>query len=161
MTEKQKYALDKIISALPEDLRESCREIAGYAISLGYMPVLKGVRENYADFVNRKLKRTILKIQTNPGFPFLEMKFYALRSYAGIFQDAIENRLVYWDKLGYEASCFGCGKCDGTHGYVCALPDGGQGFLCGFGVVPLPGFNADNIQEVKQALKIQDEFFAG
>jgi len=39
MTEKHKYALNKIISSLPENLREIYKEIAEYAISLEYMPV--------------------------------------------------------------------------------------------------------------------------
>ena len=74
MTDKQKFALNTIISAIPENDRESFREVAEYAVSLGYMPSLKGVRKDYCDFSNNKLKRTIMKVQTNPKFPFLEMK---------------------------------------------------------------------------------------
>ena len=159
MTEKQKYALEKVIAALPDDCRESYREIAEYAISLGYMPTIKGAREDYADFTKSKIRRTILKINTNPDYLWIAMKFYALPAYTGVFQDAIEERLAYWNKLGYEAHCFGCGKCDGTHGYVCALPEGKQGFLCGFGVIPLPTFCSENIIEVKDALRAQDAFY--
>lgn len=159
MTDKQRIALSTILTALPDDCRESYREIADYAISLGYMPTLKGVRKDYADFTNAKLKRTLLKINTNPKYRWIAIKFYAIQEYLGIFQDAIDERLVYWDKLGYEAKCFGCGKCDGTHGYRCTLPDGKKGFLCGFGVIPLPTFTAENIAEVKIAMKIQNEFF--
>ena len=160
MTEKQKYALNKVITALPNSYRESYLEIAEYTISLGYKPVIKGRREDYADFINSKLKRTILKINTNPKFIWPAMKFYALPTYSGIFLEAINERLAYWDKLGYEAHCFGCGKCDGTHGYKCTLPDGKQGFLCGFTVLPLPSFSAENIPEVKKALRLQHEFYS-
>lgn len=159
MTEKQKNALNTILSQLPDDCRESYREIAEYVISLGYMPSLKGARKDYADFTNSKLKRTILKINTNPNYRWIAMKFYAIPEYKGVFQDAINERLSYWSKLGYEAKCFGCGKCDGTHGYKCTLSDNKKGFLCGFGVIPIPTFKSENIVEVKQALKIQDEFF--
>ena len=159
MTEKQKNALENVISALPDDCRESYLEVAEYAISLGYMPVLKGSRQDYADFTKSKIKRTILKINTNPDFRWLAIKFYALPTYTGIFQEAVDARLAYWNKLGYEAHCFGCGKCDGTHGYKCNLPDGKQGFLCGFGMIPLPTFCSENISEVKEALKVQDEFY--
>ncbi len=159
MTEKQSRALEKIISALPENCRHSYLEVAEYAISLGYMPVLKGVRGDYADFTKGKVKKTILKINANPDCPWLAIKFYALPVYYGIFQDAIDERICYWNKLGYQVHCFGCGKCDGTHGYSVRLPDGRQGFLCGFGVVPLPTFSAENISQVKEALKLQDEFY--
>lgn len=159
MTEKQQNALNVTLSALPDDCRKSYQEIAEYAISLGYIPVLKGSRKDYADFVNSKLKRTILKINTNPNSRWLAVKFYAIPTYSGVFKDAIDERLAYWSKLGYKAKCFGCGKCDGTHGYKITLPDGKQGFLCGFGVIPLLTFSAENMSEVKEALKIQDEFF--
>lgn len=159
MTEKQKIALNTVLSALPDDCRESYREIAEYVISLGYLPVLKGKRKDYADFIHTKLKRTILKINTNPDYRWIAIKFYAIPNYSGVFQEAIDERLAYWNKLGYEAKCFGCGKCDGTHGYICTLPNGKKGFLCGFGVIPIPTFGAENIAEVKEALKTQDEFF--
>ena len=159
MTEKQKIALNKVITDLPDECRESYLEIAECAVSLGYMPVIKGVREDYADFTKSKLKRTILKINTNPDYRGIAIKFYALSSCGGVFREAIAERLAYWNRLGYEARCFGCGKCDGTHGYACALPDGRQGFLCGFGVIPLPTFRSENVSEVKEALKLQDEFF--
>ncbi len=159
MTEKQQTALQRILSALPDDCRRSYLEVAEYAISLGYMPVLKGVRKDYADFTKSSINRTILKINTDPRFRWPAIKFYALPSYTGVFKEAIDQRLVYWHKLGYEACCFSCGKCDGTHGYRCALPDGREGFLCGFGVIPLPTFNAGDVAEVKEALRIQDAFF--
>lgn len=159
MTEKQKNALNTILAALPDDCRESYQKIAEYAISLGYMPVLKGSHKDYADFTNSKLKRTILKINTNSNYRCIAMKFYALSRYSGIFQDAIDKRLDYWNKLGYEAKCFGCGKCDGTHGYKCITHSGTKGFLCGLGVIPIPTFKSENIDEVKEAIKIQDDFF--
>ena len=159
MTVKQKDALDKVIAALLDDCRESYLAIAQDAISLGYMPAIKGVREDYADFTKSKIKRTILKINTNPDYRWIAMKFYALPAYAGIFQEAVDARLAYWNKLGYTARCFGCGKCDGTHGYPCTLSDGEKGFLCGYGVIPLPTFRPENVQEVQAALRVQDAFF--
>ena len=69
MTAKQEYALNKVITALPDDCRGAFREVAECAMSLGYMPVIRGKREDYADFIKSKLKRTILKIGTNPKFP--------------------------------------------------------------------------------------------
>jgi hypothetical protein len=159
MTAKQQQALETILAALPEDMWESGREVAEYAVSLGYMPAIKGVRKDYADFTKSKVKRTILKINTDPNFCGLGMKFYAIPAYTGIFADAIAMRLRYWDKLGYEARCFGCGHCDGTHGYKCTLPDGRAGFLCGWGVLPLPAFRAEHIPAIKEALRVQDAFF--
>jgi len=160
MTNKQTDDFNKIISALPADCRESFREVAEYAISLGYLPAIKGVRKDYLDFSNSKLKRTILKVKTDPKFPpYLEMKFYAIPTYSSYFQKAVDDRLLTWNRLKYEARCFGCGKCDGTEGYTITFPDGKEGFLCGFGLLPLPSLDTGNIFEVKDALRLQDEFF--
>jgi len=162
MTEKQKNALEKIITALPAEYRENYREVAEYAISLGYTPSVKGVREDYADFTGSKTKKKILKINTDPKFsPCLSIKFYALPNseYSAYFQKAIDDRILTWKRLKYKFSCFGCGKCDGTEGYIITLPDNEKGFLCGFGLLPLPLLNAENITEVKEALRIQHEYF--
>ena len=89
MTEKQKYALDKIISKLPEENRQAFRDVAEYAISLGYMPVLKG-GETYTDFTKSKTKRTILKINASCKPPCIGIKFYATPEYVGVFREALE-----------------------------------------------------------------------
>ena len=161
MTSKQADAFDKVFSILPEDCQESFREVAEYAISLGYMPAIKGVRKDYLDFTNSKLKRTVLKVQAaTPKFPpYISIKFYAIPTYSSYFQKAVDDRLSTWSRLKYEARCFGCGKCDGTEGYSVILPNGKQGFLCGFGILPLPPLFAYNIEEVKEALRLQDDFF--
>jgi len=159
MTDKQRHAFDTIISLISEDSRENIREVAEYTVSLSYMPTLRGVRKDYCDFTNSKMKRTILKIQTNPRFPFLELKFFAIPTYTACFQRAIEYRLSTWNRLKYETRCFSCGKCDGKEGYTVTTPDGKEGFLCGFGLLPLPSFSIDDIANVKEALRIQDEFF--
>jgi hypothetical protein len=39
------------------------------------------------------------------------------------------------------------------------LPDGKPGFICGFGIITIPSFTAENICEVKEALKNQDEYW--
>ena len=165
MTEKQEYALDKIISKLPEENKQTFRDVAEYAISLGYMPVIKG-NETYADFTKSKTKRTILKIYASYKPPCIGIKFYAIPEYGGVFKEALEASVKNHYRLNYEIKphCTGCmqrrnGRCNEPQGYTIVLPDGKQGFLCGFGIVPLLSFTVENVQEVKEALKLQDEFF--
>ena len=160
MTEKQSDALARIMAALPEDCRALYREVADCAISLGYMPAIRGTRGDYLDFVKSKVHRTLLKINTDPKFPpCMAMKFYALPTLSAFFQSAVEERLRTWERLGYAARCFGCGRCDGTEGYRVTLPDGETGFLCGYGVLPLPPVRAANVAEIQAALEAQDAFF--
>jgi hypothetical protein len=161
MTEKQQYAYDKILSNLPDDCREYYCDIADYAISLGYMPVLnKG--ETYTDFLKNKINRYILKITANPKAKkdshWIALQFYALHEYTGIFKTALDKRISILKSMGHEPGCWGCGKCDGTWGYQFIRSDGKQGFLCGAGVLQFPWFSAENVSEVKEALKIQDDY---
>ena len=159
MTEKQKYAFNKIIAALPDDCREAFREVAEYAISLGYMPVLKGSKKDYIDFTKSKVKRTILKIDAAPASPRLAIKYFALPAYSGIFYEGVEVRVNLLEEMGHKVRCWGCGKCDGTQGYNYVLCDGREGFLCGGGLLDLAGFSAENVSEIKAALKAQDDYF--
>lgn len=159
MTEKQKNSLNKIISALPDNCRELFREVAEYAVFLEYKPKLNA-KETYADFIKSKHGRTILKIETAANPPRLAMRFDALPVYSGIFREAIENRVNLLEQFDwFKGSCHGCGKCDRTQGYTYELPDGRKGFFCGSGVIDLPSFSNENIAEIKNALKTQDNYF--
>ena len=166
MTEKQKNALNETIAALPDEYQKIFREAAEYTASLGYMPVKKGTKWTYTDFVKSKVNRTILKIDFNATPPRLGMKFFAIPEYTGIFEKAIKGALEYYAKLKYEIKphCTGCmqrrnGRCKEPQGYIISLPDGKQGFICGFGIITIPSFAAENVSKIKEALKIQDEFF--
>jgi hypothetical protein len=159
MTVKQTAVFNNIISALPDDCRDSYRQIAEYAVSLGYTPTIKGTRKDYADFSNSKLQRTILKIKFGSKSPYIEMKFYALHEFSAYFQTAIKDRIATWNRLKYDFRCFGCGKCDGTEGYTVVLPEDKTGFLCGIGLLQLPPLSDKNIPEIKEAMNIQNEFF--
>ena len=160
MTEKQEYALNKIISSMPDEYRESFLEVAEYAVSLGYKPKLNA-KETYADFIKAKTKRPILKIDVDPKFPpRLAIQFTPMPAYSGIFYDAIEERAGLLEQMGHKPRCWGCGKCDGTEGHNYVLRDGRTGFLCGRGVITLPFLRAENVPEVKAALKNQDEYLS-
>jgi len=160
MSEKQEYALHKILSSLPDDCREPFREVAEYAISLGYVPKLNA-KETYADFNSTKTKRIILKIDAAATPPRLAMQFCPMPAYSGIFYDAIVERVGILVQMGHTPRCWGCGKCDGTEGHTYVLSDGKTGFLCGRGVMTLPSFCAENVSEVKAALKAQDDYLLG
>lgn len=158
MTDKQKYALEKLATVLPDSIRALFLEIAEYAISLGYLPKIMGARETYVDFIKPKVGRSILKIDTDPNFvPRMAIRFYALGTYPALLHQAVVNRAVQLrDK--YDPRCSGCGRCDGTHGYSFTFPDGQEGFWCGRDIITLPAFSAKDLPEIKNALKAQDDF---
>ena len=158
ITEKQKYALNQVITALPDKYREAFRGVAEYTVSLGYAPKLNA-KGTYADFVKSKHGKTILKIDTAASPPRLAIRFDTLLEYSGMFQEAVENRVDLLEKSDwFKGSCHGCGKCDGTQGYAYALNDGRKGFFCGSGVIDLPPFDDESISAIKDALKAEDDY---
>ena len=157
MTEKQKTALETIISALPDYSQGAFREIAEYAMSLGYTPKLNK-KNTYADFIKSKHKKTIMKIDAAYQAPRLAVRFNALPVCTGIFQMAVEERLKICGSYG------SCKTCAGTFGDIYTLPNGKKVRICNAvidvysAVSSIPFFSAANIAEIKEALKLQDDF---
>jgi len=150
MTEKTKIKLNNVISKFSKEYQGLFREIAEYIISLGYNPKVNA-GETYADFIKSKHGKTIMKIEMgydNPSIPRLSIRFDALPVCSGIFQEAIEH---------FIERCSRCRKCTGKLGNKYVLPDGREIFPCR-AVIYMPFFNADNLSEVKDALKMQDDF---
>lgn len=163
MTEKQNEALQKIITAIPVEYQDIYREIAEYAVSLGYMPLLKGAHGQYAVFSKPKINRTILKIVTSDPKapdPFIEMRFFAnIPPYSPFFQKAIDDRIYVWN-FDCDHPCNNCGSCDGTQIYYSVYSDGTVRTLCGFtSLIYMPPVHAENVPEIKDALKKQDDYY--
>lgn len=163
MTEKQNEAMKKIIAAIPIEYQDIYRGIAEYAMFLGYMPILKGVRGQYAVFSKPKINRTILKIVTSDpktSMPFIEMRFFAnTPPYSSYFQKAIDDRIYVWN-FDCDHPCNKCGSCDGTQVYYSTYPDGTERTLCGYtSLIFMPLVQAENIFEIKDALEKQDDYY--
>ena len=128
------------------------------------MPALKGAQGQYVLFSKgfpKKNNRTILKIVADFKHPppHIEMRFFANKSLSPFFEQAIAERLsCNFDTDRF--ACINCGNCDGTHSYNYNFESGGNGFLCGYtSLISLPPINAENVAEIKEALKNQDEFY--
>ena len=164
MTEKQKIMIDGLVNALPDNQKEIYRELAEYAVSLGYTPKKLKPDGTYLAFSKSKVNRTIIKILANHNecidahdIPGLYLKFYANKEYSEPFRQGVKKVLEHFG--GKYTGCYGCGKCDGTHGYIYTYPDGKQLFKCGGELVELPPISKEHITEIKSLLKTQDEFF--
>jgi hypothetical protein len=148
MAEKTKIKLDNVICKFSKENQELFRELTEYIVSLGYNPK---VNARETDFIKSKHGKTIMKIETGYGsspVPRLNIRFDAMPVCIGIFQEAIEH---------FIERCSRCRKCTGKLGNKYVLPDGRETFPCR-AVIYMPFFNADNLSEVKDALKMQDDF---
>lgn len=163
MNEKHRVLVDALLQEMPEAYRNMYNEIAEYAISLLYYPkktktVLMGL-----DFFNRKLKKTVLKLEApnvkrDGNVPVLRLKFYANKEYSNIFQEGVRRVIEGFD--GRYTGCYGCGRCSGNlEGYTYVYPDGRKVFRCGGELISIKDWNNEHLIEIKQLIKNQNSFW--
>jgi hypothetical protein len=172
MTKAQAQKIDTLMAALAEDEREIYREIAEYAIALGYAPSqmknTHGLTEAVA-FTKKKINRRLCKISppsANTGKgkalyqarkTILALSFYATPDYSAFFRDAIEQELatVAVERRG----CANCKQCNGGYTYV--SDDEVNIGCCQWKMIELPPVDAQHMNEIKTMMKTQDKFWTG
>lgn len=163
MTEKTKQLLDLFLAELPADYADMFMELAYYAVSLGYTPKKTKSKNFVLDFSKSKVKRTIMKMEIHDNAietrgPGLRLKFFANKDYSIIFQNGIKRVIEGFG--GKYTGCYGCGRCKGDlEGYTYIYPDGKSVFRCGGELIAVYDFTSEHISEIKNLLKVQDDFF--
>ena len=170
MNARQSALIEEYLSLINPSYRPAMRELAEYAVSLGYTPTRCKTQDLTIDFRNAKQKRTIMKLeqreQSHDGFaygerdvPGLRLKFYASAEYSEVFQNAVKRVIENFG--GKYTGCYGCGRCTGKkQGYVYAYPDGRKVFRCGGELLSVFDF-LDHVDEAKRLLQRQAEAYAG
>lgn len=168
MKVKHKEILDELFSNIEGKYAAMFRDLAEYAVSLGYNPVRNKTKDITVDFRKSKIKKTIIKMeaheQNHDGYkygerniPGLRLRFFAAKEYSDIFKDGI--RRVIEEFGGKYTGCYGCGRCDGTEGYTYTYPDGRQVYRCGSELISIFDFEEKDLPEIKKLMKIQDDFY--
>lgn len=163
ISEKSKQVLETFLVNLPESSREMFREIAEFAIDLGYLPKKTKSKDYVIDFIKNKVKRTVLKLEVHDNGiktngPGIRMKFYATAEYSDIFRNGVKR--VIEEFGGKYTGCYGCGKCKyELEGYTYVYDDGKKVFRCGNELIAITGIGEQHIPEIKELLKTQDSFF--
>lgn len=161
--DKAERLLNEFLEELPEESRSMYREIAEYAMSLGYFPKKTTSKDFALDFPKSRVKRTILKMEVHSNAiksndPGLRLKFYACGEYSEVFQEGI--RKVIEEFGGKYTGCYGCGRCGGKpEGYTFRYPDGKKVFRCGGELIAVSGVGPEHVPEIRELIRKQDEFF--
>jgi hypothetical protein len=148
---------------LPEGYKVMFKEIAEYAISLGYLPKKAKSKDFALEFSKSKVNRTIMKMVihcsgTNKHIPELRLKFYTNKDYSDIFKQGI--RTVIEEFGGKYTGCYGCGRCKGElEGYTYEYADGTKVFRCGNELISIQNISQENVPEIKALIEEQNEFF--
>lgn len=154
-TEKQKHLINNFYETL-NNVNEKLvfTEIINYLLELGYSPIKCKTSDYCLDFYHSKLKQKIAKLRKNE----IKLKFYASNEYSQRFSNAIKNVIEEYN--GRYTGCYGCGKCKGNlRGYTYMYPDGRKIFRCGSELIAIPDITQDDLDETKQLLNVQHEFF--
>jgi len=169
MKEKDRALLESYLDGIREEFRSMFWELAQYADALGYRPVRNKTKEMSLDFRKSSCRATIMKMAEHEsghgsyGYgerdrPELRLKFYASREYSQIFREGI--RTVIENFNGRYTGCYGCGRCKGEpQGYVYIYPDGRRVFRCGSELISIFDYSAEDLPEIKNLLRAQDEYF--
>jgi len=163
MNEKIKILLESFLNEIPSKDKSLFRAIAEHAISLGYTPKKTKTSLLNLDFSSSKLKKTILKLEVpnpkrNKNLPGIRLKFYANPKYSDIFHEGVKGVIEAFD--GRYTGCYGCGKCKGNlEGYTFTYPDGKSVFRCGGELISIKGWNESNLDEIKQLINTQNDFW--
>lgn len=163
MKEKSRLLINDFLVIIPAEYREPLNDLAEFADNLGYTPKRNKVSLFSIDFSKSKIKRTIMKFEecnpkTSSGIPQLRLKFYANTIYSDVFKDSIKSVIEAFD--GKYTGCYGCGRCkDGLEGYVYLYPDGRKIFRCGAELIPIQNWHNGHLDEIKQLIKTQDDFW--
>ena len=155
--------LEEFLAELPPEWREPFREVGRCAMALGYTPKRTKTRHPALDFSKSRVKRTILKLErydngVPANGPGIRLKFYASPAYSTVFRNGVQR--VIEEFGGKYTGCYGCGRCAGEpQGYRFRYPDGREIFRCGSELIRLPQVRADDVDEIKELLRVQDAYF--
>ena len=165
MNEKSRLLLEEFLDQIPENEKEMFRLLSEQAIALGYFPKKTKSRVFNLDFINSKLKKTILKLgapdpKDKESKSGIRLKFYANETYSKVFSDAIQNVIEEYD--GRYTGCYGCGRCQNKpNGYTFIYPDGRKVFRCGSELIFINGFSSCHLDEARHLMIRQNDFWTG
>ncbi|MDV4152377.1 hypothetical protein R0131_16240 [Clostridium sp. AL.422] len=155
ITDKQKQLVNDFYETLNETNEKLIfNEIIDFLLELGYKPIKCKTSDFCLDFYHSKLKQKIVKIRRNE----LKLKFYACEEYSMKFSNAIKSVIEEFN--GKYTGCYGCGKCKGSlRGYTYIYPNGRKVFRCGSELIAIPDIIQEDLDEIKQLINVQHEFF--
>ena len=173
MTQKQKSFIDELINALPEDDKNAFEKIALYLCELGYIPQKQKVRDFVLSFKHNTNGKVIAKMGIRKQNGFVSIRFFACKNVPGKYMDALRKDIgerkgqysaplqpvnpldMITNKCGYCGSiCSGGGL-----GYCYKHSDGTEVPRCGAYPVIIPDVNEDDVDEMKQVIREQHDYF--
>lgn len=123
-------SFDDILHKVSDEEARRYRRLAEKALSLGYRVQKDRTKTPSYSFVSRRYRQTLLRLVDDGKKVGMRIKFYGVRGYSEVFQEALKRTIEEYD-FRY-TGCYGCGRCqNGPLGYTVDYPDGRRYFRCG------------------------------
>jgi hypothetical protein len=149
--------MDEFYDLLTADEKTVFSTIAESAYALGYKAKKEKTKKIGYNFTHSKIKKRLLGFTVGKGKPLIRLKYFATPNYSQFFDDAVKRTIEEFD-FKY-TGCYGCGKCDSTHGYTIHYPDGRQYYLCGSELIEIYDIKNLPLNELLDLFKNQHEYF--
>lgn len=174
MTEKKKQVLEELTDRLQDDEKPVYLPVVSYLIELGYVPEKRSVRDFSLAFKHKISKRVMARMDFRRNglkepSPILSLKFFGAKTIPPKYTDALGQDLAarrgqYSGPLRSETEKNKCGYCQdkctgGGRGYYYQYPDGREVLRCGAYPIPIPNLTRDDVEEMKQVILEQHEYF--
>ena len=151
------HMMDDYFETLTAEEKAVYSALAEYAFSLGYKAKKDKTKTLSYTFIHPRVKQRILRFSSDKGKPVVKLKFFASQSYTPYFHEAIRTVI---EEYNYRyTGCYGCGTCDGTHGYTYKYPDGRQYDRYGTELIDLSGVTEDLLPEIFLLLQKQHQYY--
>jgi len=161
MTINQKKKIEDFLTALPK--RERCiyRDIAEYAIELGYTPSQEKNAHGAVIalvFTKSKVSKRLIKIHPPDVYSDeteFKIQFYAATHYSDFIHERVRRE---FEESGSTSCESNCSHCLGKYTYI--YPDGREVYHCYMrSLLKLSPVGTEHINEIKKLMKIQVEFW--
>ena len=153
MTENQKKKIDDLISALPECDKALYRELAEYAVELGYSPSKAKTPNGPVDFsknINNCFRKLCKISPPNPAKQqentIFALSFYTVTEYSDIFHECVKRAC---ESRKSRVGVNGCGSCKKCTGYTYTYPCGKKIMCCHDKLITLPVISGKYLVEIK------------
>ena len=165
MTDTQKKKIKEMLDTLPEVEKDIYREIAEYAVELGYLPCkIKNAHGEIVAvaFSKSKINRRLIKITppyttTGKDLTKTSKAGLGIAFFAAEYSDYFHDKVCKDIEKGIICGSI-CENCAGKYKYV--YPDGSTAFRCSIhSLVDVSPIGTEHIGEIKKMMKMQNDFW--
>ena len=150
--------ISEFYNSIPVNISEVFKNIADYAIKLGYRVKKDKVKHIAYSFVSSKYNNGIMRFVNDKNEIKLKMKYFGIKTRNEVLEQALKETIEEYN-FKY-TGCYQCGKCkDKKEGYIIEYKGGKKYFRCGSEYIDINNFEKMSIEEIKITIEEQTKYY--